>query len=77
MRTKVDKGWELTLTCCGREGCKEWFEIWDEADAFREHYCYIGTSKDPQGYSGDGFHGHQRSGVITQVPALRDMEVEE
>jgi len=60
--------WIVRTTCCEREDTPYVAASWAEADAFRESYT-SGPGVDPHGYSGDGQHGHQRSGVITFDPA--------
>lgn len=58
--------WRLTLTCCGRDAGAEFFETWDEADAFRESFT-SGVAVHPNGYSApDHADGHRRSGVISE-----------
>lgn len=63
-----EKAWRVDLNCCGRDDGAYFFETWGAANEFRDGYC-SGAGVDPHGYSGDGFSGHQRSGVITQSAA--------
>ena len=59
-----DRPWRLDLSCCGRHHVTEFFATYREAEALRESYC-TGTAVDPHGYSGSGYEGHQRAGIIT------------
>lgn len=61
-----DKPWRVDLSCCGRHYVTEFFADWITADQFREGYC-TGGGVDPHGYSGDGFSGHQRAGIVTDL----------
>lgn len=63
----ADRAWRVRMICCGRDaGAEMIFGTWDEADQFRESWT-SGPAVDPHGYSGDGYHGHQRAGIIEAV----------
>lgn len=68
----MTKIWRVRLICCGRNDGEYLAETWDEADAFRESYTGrddVGTI-DPHGYSGTGWDGHQRAGIIERMEEI-------
>lgn len=70
-----DRPWRLDLQCCGRHVVTEFFADWGAAERFRESYC-TGGGVDPHGYSGDGYSGHQRAGIITDARVIPSAETE-
>lgn len=66
--------WRVKLICCGRDDGVYVAETWEEAEAFRD--AYTGgegvRTIDPHGYSGTGWDGHQRAGIIQRIADSSD-----